>query len=515
MTKHPLRPSIHRFFAPFIVLLTLPPGYGAHLKCANKHSDRSSIQSAVNAGGTVTIQNTCDVSSGTIRINKPVAIRGPAKLVAGQHQVFEINSNNVSMNNLILDGGWVAFGGANSYSDFIFTNNTIQNIWTGGPSGGPPALSGPGLISSNISNNSFLNIWGGGSPGYPNAPPLDGSKCPGEECWGSPAVVFSGLDQTTISGNIFDKIGNDGMHIFWESFTGYINARSTSGNVISYNTFTHIRRAPIEIQTQPSGHCPGGCNYNPATGVTSGLQVKGNYVHDYAFPFWNSWGASLVPDGALGSQYINNTFIANPGNAGGYAPCMENSSRNSLSQGNVCASLPGERYYFTGGIAQGTGSNSTFTSTYQNNIFCGNPATTTFAQEGNALYASKVVLQYNFQNGNSCPAGSSLTTSGIAVTFLGDGTISGSDETWHVSVVSNLSIRYVQFFLDSSNKPALTQELSDVNTNFSVDRKWLYHLTLNAASLPSGSHTITALVTDASDATQRAAVAFRSGPKNP
>jgi hypothetical protein len=498
-----------------IVLLALPLAYGAHVKCSNKHSDRSSIQSAVNAGGKVTIQNTCEVSSGTIRINKPVTITGPAKLVGEQNQVFEINSNNVTINDLIVDGGWVAFGAANSYSNFVFTNNTIQNIWTGGPSGGPPALSGPGLISSNISNNSFLNIWGGGSPGYPNAPPLDGSSCPGEECWGSPAMAFSGLDQTTISGNIFDRIANDGMHISWESFTGYIDAQGSSGNVIANNTFTHIRRIPIETQSQPSGHCPGGCNYNPALGFTSGLQIKGNYVHDYAFPYWDTWGSSLVPDGAAGSQYINNTFIANPGNAGGYAPCMESSSRNNLSQGNVCASLPGAQYHFSGGIAQGGGSNSSFTSTYQNNIFCGNPATTAFGQEGNALYASKVVSQYNYQNGNSCPAGSSLTTSGIAAAFLGSGTISGSDETWHVSVVSNLSIRYVQFFMDSSSQPAFTQEISDVNTNFSVDRKWFYHLTLKAASLPSGSHTITALVTDASGATQKATAAFGSGPRNP
>ena len=29
------------------------------------------------------------------------------------------------------------------------------------------------------------------------------------------------------------------MHISWESFTGYIDAQGSSGNVISNNTFTH------------------------------------------------------------------------------------------------------------------------------------------------------------------------------------------------------------------------------------------------------------------------------------
>jgi hypothetical protein len=440
------------------------------------------------------------------------ANQGGARLNGNQNQVFQVVSNNVTINGLIINGGWVAFGGANSYSNFVFTNNTIENLWNSGRGGGPAALSGPGLISSNISNNSFLNIWGGGSPGYPNAPPHDGTNCPGEDCWGAPAIVFSGLDQTTISGNVFDKIGNDGMHIFWESFTGYIDARSTSGNVISYNTFTHIRRIPMEIQTQPSGHCPGGCNYR--TTVTTGLQIKGNYAHDYAFPFWDTWGASLVPDGAVGSLYINNTFIANPGNAGGYAPCMESVSRNNLSQGNVCASVPGEPYRFSSGVAQGAGSNSSFTSTYQNNIFCGNPATTELTHEGNPQYASKVVWQYNYQNGNACPALSNLTTSDINMGFTSARNQSlqnGASGVWSVSIVSNLSIRYVRFFVDGSTTPISTQEIQDVNTNFGSDHKWLYHVTVNSSGLSNGIHTMLASATDASGAIETATENFTVG----
>jgi hypothetical protein len=429
--------------------------------------------------------------------------------MGNQNQVFQINSNNVAINNLTINGGWIAFGGANSYSNFVFTNNTIENIWCGYRSGGPVALTGPGIISSNISNNSFLNIWGGGSPGYPNTPPQDGTNCPGEDCWGSSALTFSGLDQTTISNNTFDRIAGDGMHITWESFTGYTYARSTSGNVISYNTFTHIRRIPMELQSQPSGNCPGGCNYNPSTGVTTGLQIKGNYVHDYAFPFWNTWGASLVPAGAVGSYFINNTFVANPGNAGGYAPCMESSSINNIVQGNVCESITGAAWSYSAGVAQEWGGNSTQTSTYQNNIFCGTPVAGRVAHETGSQ--TTIVDQYNYKNGSSCPAGTSLTTSSIAATFIGNASISGSNETWQVSVVSNLSVRYVQFFVDSSTQPAFTQEFSDVNTNFAADRKWLYHLTLSPTSLGTGSHTITAVVTDASGATQSIAQSTNAG----
>jgi hypothetical protein len=478
----------------------------------NQSNIVSAIGSACNGNtpGTVIFPNGSYSDNSAIMVpgncTLQAANQGGATLNANQNQVFAILANNVTINGLIINGGWVAFGGANSYRNFVFTNNTIQNMWLGGSWGGTPALSGPGLISSNISNNSFLNIWGGGSPGYPNSPPTDGSNCPGHDCWGSLAIALTGLDQTTISGNIFDRIANDGMHISWESFTGYIDAQGSSGNVISNNIFTRVRRIPMEIQTQPSGNCPGGCNYRTATGVTTGLQIKGNYVHDYAFPYWNTWGASLVPDGAVASQYINNTFIANPGNAGGYAPCMESSSRNNLVQGNVCASEVGEPYYYSTGIAQGGGSDSDFTSTYQNNIFCGNRATTTFGQEGNVSYASRPIWQYNYQNGSSCPAGSNLTSSNISLGFTSadnQSFPSGGNGTWSLYVVSNLSIRHVQFLLDGSTTPIATQEIQDVNSNFGNDQKWLYHVTTNTSALASGTHTITALAEDAAGATEK------------
>jgi len=478
----------------------------------------ASIRSACNgvAAGTVVLQN------GTYAINSAIGITGNCTLLAAtpgsvilkanQSQIFVIYANGVTINGLTFDGGWVSFGGAASYSDFVFTNNTIQNIWSGGISGGPIALSGSGLVHSTISKNKFFNIWANGAPGYPNAPPAENSgNCPGVDCWGSAAISFHGLDQTTIDNNTFDEIANDGMHLDWSSFTGAIGGRSTSGNVVSYNTFTRVRRIPIEIQTQPGGGCPGGCvsTYRP----TANLVVKGNYAHDYAFPFYDTWGASLVPDGAITPYYLNNTFIANPGSTNGYAACMESSGRNSLSQGNVCVSVPGAPKFYGGAIAQGGGSNSTFTSTYQNNVFCGHPRTTLFVQEPSSSnpYASRMIDQHNYKNGNSCPAGANPTASNIDIAYTSAGNQSfpsGGNGTWSLYVVSNLSIKYVQFFLDGSATAISSKEIQDLNTNFETDRKWLYHATIDTTNLTNGPHTILAVATDVSGATQSAANTF-------
>ncbi len=430
---------------------------------------------------------------------------GNVTLSGNQNQILSINGNSVTINGLILNGGYVAFGAATSYSNFVFTNNTIENIWCGGMNGGPTGLSGPGLINSNVSNNTFYNIWGGGTPGYPNAPPdfsVTKQPCPGQDCWGSGAIRFAGLDQTTISYNTFDRIAGDGMHIHWGVFIGNSGGFTTSRNVIAYNTFTHIRRIPMEIQSDPDGHCPGGCNYSQTN--TTGLQIKGNYVHDYAFPFYQTWGASIVPDGAVNPMYINNTYIANSNNGnGGFASCNESSGRNSIVQGNVCASVPGSSHFYGAGISEGGGSSPSYTSTYQQNIFCGNPATTQVQYESPTPVSSTMIDQYNYKNANGCPAGADLTTPGInlAFTSANNQTLSsGGNGSWSVSVISNLSIRYVQFFLDGSSTPSVTQEVQDLNTNFANDQKWLYHAAINVSFLPGGTHSIAAVATDVSGA---------------
>jgi hypothetical protein len=496
-----------------LALLT-SAAYGGMVSCANSSGDPAAIQSAINAGGTVTISGTCALGGQTIYINNAIIINGPATINGNQSQIFSVNADNVTINGLTIQYGYVgsSLREANTLSGFNFTNNTIQHLYSKASNGAPMGLNTNSAWNNcNITGNTFFDIWDGGAP-YPNSsnpPPFANSAL--VQGWGHAALKFWSINNTSISNNVFSEIGNDAIAGSFEATMGNTGGHTTSGNVIAYNQFDHVRRIPIEIQSVNDGICPGGCNY--LLTPTTGLQVKGNFARDYSpYSFFETWGASLVPDGAVGSQYINNTFIANPGSFsygyGGYAACMESSGRNNLVQGNVCASVAGAPNKFGSGIAMGGGSGPSFTSTYQNNLFCGNPATTTLSHEVNPAQSSTVVWQYNYLNGGSCPAGANLTASNIAAAFTGNASVSGSNQTWNVSVLSNLSLRYVQFFVDASTTPAVTQELSDVNTNFAADHKWLYHLTLGT----TGSHMITAKVTDVSGATQTITQGVGTGP---
>ena len=178
---------------------------------------------------------------------------------------------------------------------------------------------------------------------------------------------------------------------------------------------------------------------------------------------------------------------------------MESSSRNNLVAGQCLRELPGEQYHFSGGIAQGGGSNSVSHRRIKTIFFA-------VTRQRRPLVKREMscmphgVSQYNYQNGNSCPAGSNLTSSNISLGFTSadnQSIPSGGNGTWSLYVVSNLSIRHVQFLLDGSTTPIATQEIQDVNSNFGNDQKWLYHVTTNTSALASGTHTITALAEDA------------------
>jgi hypothetical protein len=77
----------------------------AIVKCANQPSDVASIQSAVNAGGSVTINGTCAIGGTTVYINNAVVINGPATINGNQSQVFSVNANNFTINALTIQYG--------------------------------------------------------------------------------------------------------------------------------------------------------------------------------------------------------------------------------------------------------------------------------------------------------------------------------------------------------------------------------------------------------------------------
>jgi hypothetical protein len=282
---------------------------------------------------------------------------------------------------------------------------------------------------------------------------------------------------------------------------------------ISYNTLTRIHRIGIEIQgtsNYPSG-CPGGCLIKVSV---AGLQVKGNYVHLPAWAYYNTYGYSLA-EAATGSndQFLNNTAIGEPaspgqGNQLAYGMELAHDDSGELIQGSVIASgLPnnlGWNPYLQTYPSGSTNINNTFT----NNLLCGTPSSGTKIG-GGGKYSS---IANNLSS--TCPAGVGTATSSIVSAFTSANNQSfptGGNGTWSLYVISNLSIRYVQFFLDGSNTPIATQELQDVNTNFANDRKWFYHGTINTSSLAAGTHTVTATTTDVSGVSQTVNQSFLVG----
>jgi hypothetical protein len=492
------------------------------VNCTNTSADVSALQAAVNLGGTVTVNGPCAMSSGTVTISNAVSIQGGTSPTLNGSSTsptvaFTVNSNNVTINGLTFNGLIINSGSAQYYTNFVFTNNTIENVYSAVYS--QFVLSLTAVRNSTINGNIFENLWGGGSA-YPATPPNDQSTCGNglqEDCWGWGGISISSIDQTSISNNTFTEVSTDGMHILWTQSTGYTNPYVASANIISGNKFSLGRRIPMELQAQPSNSCPGGCNYSVT--VQTGFLVSNNYVSSYSYPYFDTYGMSAVPGStSINSQYLNNTFIATPASPaaapfGGYAYCIEEQGNNILVQGNVCSSSQTSGYsygYYASAVNQSTGSSSA-TNTYQNNTFCGSTSAGIIQNEAASPHPT-ILNQYNWLNTSTCPSGmftgtSSITSSVQSFTYnSGAATISQT-----VGEVSNLSIILLSWNIDGGAAIA-NQTISNVSTTFGTDRTWRYSLIgYSVAGLAAGSHTLNAVATDVSGATSTVSSNFSIG----
>lgn len=502
--------------------------------CTGQTSDVANGQTAINAnyGGQLNFTGSCNNTTGQWQITQSIRLQGLGA-AAGYTLVTGSMSNvlNIHGDNVTVDGFWFQHASvtANTTANGVnnnlhFTNNKITDLTNGGGDNCYPNCSAQpafdtdntGMVGFVFQFNQVLNIWGGG--GYPYNPWTHTGATQQNQCqagvlsqgtcildnWGSQGLRMGGMDQSVITDNTFDMIGNDAIYLDWNAFTGVSGPhRTTTNNVIGDNEIKHIRRIPMEIQSQPSypncapaGTCDGGVVNN------NGLQVRGNYVHAYSYTYYQGYGCSCVPDGNLAGLFYNNTFVADQaiGAGNGMAAGWELSLNNGLFTGNVIASgSPGYNPAITG---SGNSSQS-FTTTVQNNVMCGNPAVagaigSDVGSTTNAKSA-KYIDQWNYKNGN-CPAGSNLNASSIATAWTSQDNqqfSSGANGSWALTVISNLSIRHVSFYIDGSSTPAFTQLQSGANTNFANDRKWPYSFS-TGSTLGAGSHTISAVATDAS-----------------
>ena len=480
-----------RLFVPFLLCAASAYGGTVTVSGLTEAAVLSAMSSACNGttsgtvifpNGTYPFTNSTTVVPGNCTLQAQNV--GGAILSGPGQTILTVWSDRVTITGLVFDGGNVHVG-TNPTSYFTFTNNTVRNITSTGISTAGLWIDGY-MSFATITNNYFFNLWWGG---YPNNP-FTGRTVAQWDSFGLSAIhVYHGITDTTIDYNRLDEISADGI-----DFATPTPAENHGSNIsISHNEFIRVHRGNLETQT-----------------MMNNLVVKDNYLHDPAFPFNNTYGFSLAIDGATGINFLNNTIATNSVAAGDctyfFPMALEAGGDNYLIQGNVSATINPVGSCGSGtyqGIAQGgdTVNTSSF-DIAQDNIYCGSPNITGLWPETPSH--NILVDQYNYRNTSSCPAGSNLIASNIVPLFTSANNRSfptGGNGTWTATVVSNLSIQWVQFFVDSSITPIVTQELSDVNTNFTNDRAWHYNARVDTSTLAAGSHTIKAVATDVSGAT--------------
>jgi hypothetical protein len=450
------------------------------------------IQVAVNAGGSFALNGSCALGNSIITVNDPVTITGSAQLSSTSANVFVVSSDNVSISGLTFNGAGLWLNKTPTQTGFVFTNNTIQNTH------GANAISADGiLIKGNISGNIFTGI---APDGFANATfaSLGFGACYTHGGCDAPGVgiqIWAGIDQTIIENNQFDLIANDGMHIGWNAIAADSQYFLTKNNSISYNTFSRVHRIGIEAQAiwawpncgfSSREQCDAGHDFSTNT------KIAGNYFHDAFLSYVDTYAYSLALSGP--GNYINNAGLANV-DSGPLGYGIEDMGQNVLTQGNLIASnyLPSSNPHGWGAdiIYGAQRAGTTFTT--QNNILCGDRSTTkNFGRE--PFSSGAAVNRYNFI-ANTCPNAGALTTSNIAIAFVAPDQ-SPSTGIWNITVNSALPVKYVQFFIDGSQTPLVTQEIQDVSTTFATDRNWLYHANVEATTLAPGAHTITATAMD-------------------
>lgn len=517
-------------FIPGLVLAT-------SYTCTNNASaDASGWTSGLAAGGTFTVTGpTCNLTGGgtffiggstTVIASGGVTVNGNG----ATHYQLQLNGNNVTVKFFIFNTLSIkdTFSNSSYFStatrnNINISNNVFQNI-TNGDNGinGTDSFWFQWIIDS----NSFINITTIPLGSMNSSLITDNGQfagaCAGvtNGCAGEGIVNegnFSGAGNLTVTNNYFDTIEGNGIAV---KFGGSIGCavvtsgvctttaaltNSSSNNSYSYNEFVRVHRMANE---DGGGSCAGSCNYGALVNLAN-WKLAGNYAHDFQAPYWNTYMFSFN-GGTLTPQFINNTAeLGNsPGGAGyGY----ELGNKNEIFQGNVCT-------YNSGAVDWGVCNESGYAGTgytvlQQNNFVATNTSADFGFGDGQANYGGTWITRYNYVTTN-CDTPTNCATSNLSTAFISAGGQTfptGGNGTWTFYTTGQLSTKFVNFYIDSSTIPIVTQELGDVNTNFPTDRKWTYHATFNTSSLSAGSHTIKAIATDVSNATVTKTQTFTVG----
>src|SRR6185312_14895032 len=361
-----------------------------------------------------------------------------------------------------------------------------------------------------FSGNNLINIAPGGWSSVPfgNANQA-GNPCPNPNCQdyngGVGLVITGGMDNSSIINNTFVQIANDAVHVMDHACLDASSSAPTScsNDIIAYNTFNQVLRIGVEWQGVAGTCWSGSCNFSKVSTVTLNRWLKGNYCYNITKSYYQTWCYSLVP--GKNTWYINNSAIWNPTSAtskGASAFEIASQPGTELIQGNVVAinSAAVDPNHFGHGFAISrpqTGVNQVL----QNNVQCG--VNIPFNSSEGSGTGGTTTIQYNSYTTSACPNASNPQTSNVTAVWTSPNNQSfpaGGNGTWSLYATGTLPIRSVQFFSDGESNPLVFQEIADVNTSFSTNKRWLYHATFSTSTF-TGAHTIKAVVTDVSGGT--------------
>lgn len=512
-----------------LFLLSVSAFANTSYTCTNSASADAAGWTAGLVAGTFTVTGpTCNLTGGgTFSIPDNTSVQASGSVTVNgngtSHYQLHLNGNTVTVNGFVFNAISIldtfqnsSYTSTSTRHDFIFTNNIIQNI-----TNGDDGIHADSSYWYNwlIDSNQFINItsipmssWttslieeNNGS--FPCTSWTNG--CNGRDIANN--GHFTGAGNLSITNNKFDTVFSDAISVQFGGSLGStsqnstFNASMSSNNNYSYNEFTHVHRMANE---DGGGSCDApGCAFGLLVNLKN-WKLAGNYMHDFVAPYFNSFGFSFN-GGTFQPQFINNTVtLGNSPGGPGYG--FELGNKNQIFQGNVCTYNSGQNPFDTCDeeAYPGTG----YTSLQQNNFI----ATTLNAfgyGDGQPNYGGTWITQYNSIVTN-CDTPSNCAASNLTAAFISANNQmfpTGGNGTWTFYTHGQLSTKWVNFYIDSSSTPIVLQELSDQNTNFASDRKWLYHATFDTTSLSGGSHTLKAIATDVSGATVTVTQNFTTG----
>src|ERR1700733_3446292 len=496
-----------------------PPSDAARVSCNDNPGDAVLIQNAIESSSAISASGTCNLGANTLTFGSNFYLGGSATLnYTGSGFAVASSGNNNVVSGLTFRGGGLNL----SLNDRIkwtgqygwtIQGNAFENITNGTSAIYVSNIIGKGSQSS-ISYNNFTNIWPGGYPNFPSG--YSAQNCIqdcllGNGAGGSGVWIEMGLDNVKINCNHFDTLGGNAIKGFWDGFVGHIDPYEAHHVEISHNVMTKIHRIGIEIQTVGRNLCPGGCNFSLMP--NDGTVVKDNFYHNPAFT-GDPFGFSLMV-GGTNVQIINNTAVDEDPTC--YLPLgigLENTMNGGLLQGNVtsavyqnCTAEFNRGHGWAGTLVSGYTS-AGYTDNFYNNFSCGDGVKKSTLISNDPQNSATMNERADYGS-TTCP--DAVASTHISMVFTSSDHQSfkrASTGTFNVALTSTLSIQSVQFIVDDSHNPVVTQEVQDFNPNFSLNPQWFYHATVDLSGLRSGVHRITAVATDVAGGIQTTSQSF-------